>query len=109
MLLVITSFIIKPIDEVVEPDADASADKAKENAEHDSSDNVESHAGAPRPKRGFAGKPCKAMRDDGRMCGAIISRYNLQLEQICNACMRRFSFRNKKPVFFQKSYELKLR
>lgn len=114
MLLFPTKFVIQPenadsfVDE--EPDAEASpAEAVEETAQTGTAEGAELQIVVPRPRYGFGGKPCLAMRDDGSRCGAIISRFNRQLEQICNACARRFAIRNQKPVFFIESYELKLR
>ncbi|MBU0540160.1 hypothetical protein KKF59_02985 [Patescibacteria group bacterium] len=108
MPFVTTQFVINPVDEIEEQDADSDEDEDCAQADESGSDD-HAHVRVARPKEGFAGKPCKALLDDGRMCGTIISRYNLHSEQICNVCSRRFARRNQKPRFFKKSYELKLR
>jgi hypothetical protein len=43
-------------------------------------------------KRGFAGKPCLAFKEDGHVCGTIISSYNPEdAYQACIPCLNHYA------------------
>lgn len=53
----------------------------------------------PRPKKGFGGLPCLAIKDDGKVCRTIISSYTPEITyQACTNCLNRSAFRGcKRP------------
>ncbi|MFA5184926.1 MAG: hypothetical protein WC551_00365 [Patescibacteria group bacterium] len=52
-----------------------------------------------RPKADFAGQKCLALKDDGTVCGTVISAHNSLPWQVCKPCNRRNVLRGrKKPL-----------